>query len=643
MGLPKLNRILAIAVLFLIAAKPALYGLNSAASLMDPAQKSEAIYNELILEGFKPEYRHLSPVNQDNLFPENIVIQIAGNSDSDKNKSSIKTIIFAFTQDFYVEDSSFVNTFLHDLEEKNLPYNSTILLSAAEKNFHIKDTRADKPSTAVFIEQIYENTSVSAVCIYKTKKNRELVSGGNGYISPLWLVNSIHSAFTDEGKKLHIFQNYIYRIFKDSDKQDARTGLFLSHGIAAAGIGINKDDEGNLIKLAELLADRRSNLNDVNYSYFSVFSKGFFINENASLILFITFTLLILLKLCFEAFTKSSENYSRIKNLTRTVFWIPVYILLTAILFHVNLKLSSSIIFSSLLSVTLMLILFILQMHYNFYVSFSGFAFQMLITGAANIFIFSSIHFSLMYFFLFEYLIIFISSRQKNTVVLIICFILLLLPGIHLAESVMTAEKGSIIFAPEQITFFLSIIFSCAIFPLQLLWLRIIMRMRIIENSPRSNKIKTISGYTLVILITTGILSASIFITRTVFFTSKDKLSSFKKNIVTTEAEQDSYLTLKNYDSVFYGIRTGHIIIESPYRYIKYEVTMETDNSSPVFDSNYNYEFLNAGKIRFLIPEYPGSKIEIIYSATEEIKPSIRVDAWSINESGELAHECRFL
>lgn len=639
MVFPKLKRIQMAAVFFLVMSLQSLQALENGISLMPPSRKSESIFRELSEAGFSPEYQHLTPVNEDNLFPENIIITINGNPDAEDNKSSVKNVIFAFTQDFYIDDSTFVIEFLEGITKENLPFSCTVLLSAAENEFSIKNSFPSPNPTETFIEQIYENSSVCALCIYHTKGDREIISGSDREISPLWLVSAVHSSFAEEDRDIKIFPNYIFRIYRNLKGEDSRTGLFLKRGIAAAGIGVHRNDGKIIVSLTKSLVKKRSDRYDRNYSFVKLFNRVFFINESTSVVLFITFTFLILLKLCFEAFTKNSINYSRIKNLTRTFFWIPVYIILTALIFYLNMKITSSLIFSSLSSITVMLILFILQMHMNFYVSFSGFAFQMLIAGAANIFIFSSIQFSLMYFFLFEYLIIFISSRQKNTAVLIICFLILLFSGIHLIESILAPVNASRVFHDMPVTFALCIVYSCAIFPLQLLWLRIIMRLKIIENSPRSNKIVTCSGYALAVLITTGILSTSIFCTKSIFFSKSEKLSDSSKTEKKAELEQSPQLKVHKTDSVFYGIRTGHLYIEAPHRYIKYDITVEAENSSPLFDSNFLYEFTDQKKVRFILPEFPAEKLEIVYSSEEKVNPRINIDAWTLNGSGELTHE----
>lgn len=635
----KLRRIPLAVIFFLMISFQSLQALENGISLMTPAQMSESIFKELSEAGYPAEYQHLTPVNEDNLFPENIVITIKGNPDTDDNKSSIKNVIFAFTQNFYIEDSTFVMTFLQGINEEKLPFTCTVLLSAAENDFSIKDSFPSPNPTEKFIEQIYENSSACALCLYHTTGDREIISGSDGEISPLWLVSAVHSAFSEEDRDIKLFPNYIFRMYRNLEGRDERTGLFLKRGIAAAGIGVRKGDGKIIASLAKDLIKKRSDRYDRNYSFVKPFNRGFFINESTSVVLFITFTFLILLKLCFEAFTKNSINYSRIKNLTRTVFWIPVYIMLTALIFYLNMTITKSLIFSSLCSITIMLILFILQMHMNFFVSFSGFAFQMLIAGAANIFIFSSIQFSLMYFFLFGYLIIYISSRQKNTAVLIICFLILLFSGLHLIESILAPVNASLIFHEIPITFSLSIVFSCAIFPLQLLWLRIIMRLKIIENSPRSNKIVTCSGYALAILITTGILSASIFFTKSIFFSEPEKLSVYDKAVIKAGNEQPPQLKVQKTDSVFYGIRTGHLYIEAPHKYIKYDITIEDENTNPLFDSNFLYEFTDSKKVRFILPEFPAEKLEIVYSSEEKANPKIIINAWSLNSSGELTHE----
>lgn len=637
MGFNKLHKILTLAVFF-FSAKSTFSHADSSLSLMDPAQKSQVFYKELYQEGFAPSYSHISPVKKDNLFPENIVIQINGSADSSKNKSNVKNIIFTFSQDFYEESPLFIKNFIKELKKNKLPYNSTILLTASQCPFNIEGSFKSKSPAELFIESLYETSSTAAICIQKAENKRELIYGANGKLSPLWLVNSIHSAFKDDEKKLKIKQNYIYKIFSDS-KNDSTLSLFLEHGIAASQINLFENDEKTLVKLASILSESRSSINDYNYTYINFFSKGFFVNENVSLILFITFSIIILLKLCFEAFSKTSKDFSRIKNLKRTVFLIPVYIFLTSFFIYISLKLSSSVIFSSLLSITFMLILFMLQMHYNFFISFSGFAFQMLICGAVNIFLFSSFHFSLMYFFFFEYLVIFISSKQKNTIVLILCFMLLLIPGLHLVESILEAEKYTQSFNIKNISFLSAVILSSALFPLQLLWLRIIMRMRIIDNSSSIKKIKTLSGYALAVFITTAILSVSVFFTKLIFFSNTES-SSYKKNKdITITEEKEPGFSVKTYDSLFYGIKTGHIIIESPSRYIRYQLVLENENSSPVFNSNFNYEYLSSDKILFIIPDYPDCNLEIIYSGTQDLKSSIKIDAWKINEKGELSHE----
>ena len=139
MVFPKLKRIQMAAVFFLVMSLQSLQALENGISPMPPSRKSESIFRELSEAGFSPEYQHLTPVNEDNLFPENIIITVNGNPDAEDNKSSVKNVIFAFTQDFYIDDSTFVIEFLEGITKENLPFSCTVLLSAAENEFSIKN------------------------------------------------------------------------------------------------------------------------------------------------------------------------------------------------------------------------------------------------------------------------------------------------------------------------------------------------------------------------------------------------------------------------------------------------------------------------------------------------------------------------
>ena len=92
------------------------------------------------------------------------------------------------------------------------------------------------------------------------------------------------------------------------------------------------------------------------------------------------------------------------------------------------------------------------------------------------------------------------------------------------------------------------------------------------------------------------------------------------------------------------GMYSKTLSINSKVPVFRYEITIQSEQGLPVYDSSFEYR-LNQKEhtTNFIIPDYPPQKLAINYSIDSNMSSKAIVTAWKIQEDGTLAKEVETL
>lgn len=596
---------------------------------------SEFLTSQNISHSFSPLVS-----SEDGDFPENITVLIES-SGEDKNSTSIKNVVFAFTQEHFMEDPNLVFGFISGIKELNLPYNSVILLSACDNNVIFEESTSLINGTKQFVSSIENIESYCAVCFTIQKgKRKSIFYSGTKEISPLWIINTLNQCTRENGISTNPTSSFFYKIKPRTSRIDRRTDFFLTEGIPSAGISVTESDLNLMLSIAEKTVSSRNDSWDRHYIFTHIGKKVIFFNEASFIFIFILFSTAVLFSLCFSSFFTTSNNFAKLEDLKRTFFLIPAVILLTTLILFFGqfafsfLKNMPAVLFGIKLFFTccLTFLILLIQLHYNFFISYAAFSYQMLIVSAFNIFIFSALDISLMFIFFAEYIILLFVSKRKNKYILSAGFILSLLPFVYLEFKFFSTAHNDVILRFVNSGFSGNVLTALVIFPFQLQWIRLILSFGLTESNSTKNRKTLVKKYSAAIVIS---LSVLVLMYSLALFISTDAAENSTYNIplkVNKELPAENFQVQLS-KSNFFNLQTNTITIKSEGNIIRYKVQIKNQNSLPVFESNFDYLTDSSGAVSFILPDYPGNNIEIIFTSEKDSISLVEVTAYVKDEN----------
>ncbi|MBO4404651.1 MAG: hypothetical protein J5780_04895 [Treponema sp.] len=607
-------------------------------------------YTEQKLSDAGFNYRREETVSyEEGVFPANITLEFPAaekNSPdvSDEEKKENR-VIFAFTQNFFLNNTALVLDFLSFLKEKKLSYTSEVLISCSSSGIVFnRRSISDSDGTRLFAGKIYNPSLYTAICILQKENDKNLIiSGGSSKSSPEQLVSLIAEAFSENDLTPSIPPAFLYRQNVLTAGDDMRTGAFLKEEVPAAGITIDSSSlpvlESLSLKLEQVLPFSSW---EKNYTYVPVGKKGFFIGESAFIALFLTASFLILSTICFMSLIKSSSSSAVIKDLKRTFFITPLTLLSTFILFSI---VDACFSFLSgypflLLGIKLCILLastfclYITQLHYNFYVSVHACGARMLITSAVNIFIFSAVNLSFMLIFCVSYIVFLFLSKRHNWKLMAGGFILMFsfTAAVFLRiASYCSWDSFAFFMRPSFLQHF---ILTFAVCPFQELLFKLTAGFGLIDRGSSSGK-RPLHRYA-VFTVTAVILftGLSVFLRFTFF---KKNTQTFITNVTAEETEEENF-SHSIVSSEYFGMKSNRITIGTDRKVIRYDIRIRCMDEAPVYECNFDFSYTDEHTVRLIVPDYPPANLEAVYTGGITGTETITVDAY-FKEGEKYFHE----
>lgn len=622
------------------------------AALPFPAgsELSKAIEHDLINAGFSPSRANLTPTGQD-VFPFNIILNFPASQlkpVSSGQKKTLQTVsedsrtslILCFTQKDAEENKETLFPFFKKIQSSSFPFSLTVLFSALDDspisgNDHLCGTE-------VFARTYEDPDHAAAIVLSLGSKGKTTVTAGSSNdSSPSWLLKRIVSAFKTSGDPIEFPHPFfsLYRLGVLPD--DARMASFIHVQIPCASVSFAADTSLNaLLSLLNSYGIQGTENWDRHYAFFHIKNSTVLLNERFFVIIFLVFGVVSLLILSSFSFTGNRSSY--MNDFIRTWYVIPLTLAVSFIsleagqflcpfipfIMHAppivlfGIKLFFSCIFIS--------VLFIVQEQLRLPVAPFIYGYLLTLMAVINVFVFSTLDLSLFILFAAEYVIIYIARTAKKIIPLFLFVILMLLPFLPYAVSLLNgassdALRNIVLCSPSG-----NIFLSCALFPFQIMYLRILVRLNLfgkVHELPLK-KVFLRAAISIAVLITVS--SMPLFLIQKLFPIHKAASSSSDfSGVLFTNAPSPEHLAVSTYETSFRGMTTRHVLITTDKEAVRCTVSVSANGKTPVYDSLYEYDINEQTQTAsFLIPDYPPQSFTIDYAAESEDDSNITVTVY---------------
>ncbi len=583
-------------------------------------------------------------------FPKNILVEIPAdknNKEDGANKSGITDVFFVFSHEFFLEKKEFLADFIDSTYKKKLPYNCIISLTAENESFPLPSAQAAKTATEELAKSIFSSESACAILIRNEKNAPPFIfTEGAGTISPQWIVHALKKSCLQNQKPMGVKTSMLYIYKPQYYKNNRRLSAFLKNEIPAAEIplGHTQKDLNILSDIQDNLISARSQTWNKHYNFIPFGIYGIWLNEAQLTTIYLFFTISVLFFICFYSFTYTGKNEAILKDMSRTWFSIPAYIIITTAFLTLFQKLffftaENGVLYFGLKifpTVLTMFFLVFIQILFNFRISLSANRFHGIILSALNVFIFSALDLSLMFIFIIEYMIVFLFRKRRHIVFSIPCIFLMTLPLLWIAASVFVDIDQRKISNLTNTTFLENLIFSFAILPFIFQWIKLILVSHIKEFKS-SKKISLIQGL-FVSVAGAGIICAVFFAAAKLV---QGNFSAPRKNqtqiIENAEIHPAKFLWSKKSKFDIFENKL-QIVPENGFKILRCFATFESKNELPFYECNFDYNFISENKVSIEIPDAPENELKILFMAENELQLEAEIELFMMDSSGKIFH-----
>lgn len=610
-------------------------------------------------KGFDVQETHFVPKHEGK-FPYNITVEIEKAEITKSNmdefsmnsiKNPIEDVIFAFTQDFFCTNPGFIVDFINQTKANHLPYNCTMLFACDAEHVVLDVPQKVQGGTDFFADRLYDSDSTCAYVIFDEEVSpKQIRTTGGGNISPMWIVKTAEKAYRTNQQPISVQSGLLYSTKSSFFKETPRLSSFKKNEIICAGIplGHTLKDLDILRTIQMDLIESRNSERNTHYNNLSFGSLSIWINESALTVIYLTFAVIVLVSLCFSSFTYNAKNEAIFRDIARTWFTLPAYILTSTLFLFIFQKVFlfskdySPIIYYTLktfFSILLLFILSSLQIMKRLRISISAISFQTKTICALNIFVFTFMDLSLMFVFIIHYLIVFFSHKTQNKILTISSLVMLVIPMLHPSTSLFLNTD------PVKIGNFLNasmgpnIMYSMILIPFVFQWIRCALILNIGEhaNGKYRKLFTTVITSCIFCMILFSIFTCgTVGIVHTLTKAAKSEFIMVE-DISTCKADYE-YSHTDSFDMV------NHVIkIKCPEgkRIERCIATLTSQSGSPLYDSNFNYTMKSSNEAVLEIPDGADEDIALMFSTDTKSTTRIFIDLYMLTDRTHAVHETK--
>lgn len=622
-----------------------------------------SLHTEKILlnYGFSVQRQPLTPSGND-IFAFNIQTEVTPSGTgsrlpsyqkSDSGNSSSETMLILLSQEDFVTYSKEISSLMKKIKQTKLDFSVDFVFTALDYRndffpgyeFFLQGTQ----NFAKTLDDGYSYVAVLANFSKNTRQKAEIFTTGGKRSTPLWMAKETVEAFQLADLPFSVPQKLlsIYRaglLFGDS-----QMASFFLEGIPC--IKLQFSDISQISALENLILNHttgKTKKSDVHYSFFTLGSKTFWINELMNIVAVDVFGIFVILFLVCFTFTgknriKSKRDFSKFWLIIPVMLFISVLSLYAGQLCCENLsfitKANPVIQFAAklLISVMVISVFFFFQVHLKLPLTSFMYGFMVVLVSAASIFLFSLADITVFWVFVLEYFIVYFTRNCTKLLPLTISFLLMLLPFLSYIAVYFASVNDADVKMLISATLSKNIMLSLILFPFQAVWLKVLFRLKAL-NQDKSLTLKKIAGFT---FLSAGIIT--IFLLFFTFLTSKfvySKKHSIPLYTITEKPlEKDLFCEVFTDNSSSLQACILKFRLKRPA--VRCTVTVSGEGGTPVLDSTYAYSVTNNSKTaNFHIPDFPPQNFEIEFSTEKSLDKTIEATAFFETEKeGELKKE----
>ncbi|MBP5358820.1 MAG: hypothetical protein J6Y69_06515 [Treponema sp.] len=625
--------------------------LSAQSQPLEGLELCDYLYDILSGSGLEVQRQDLSITDSYN-YPQNLTITLSAENENRQNKnwldSSINCIIFSFTQNFAAENPNFLLEFIQRLKNLQLSYDSIILLCANDENLDYLEDYSSHPSgTESYVESMGYDDRTCAIIIDKAVTKRTIILGEGNEVAPLWLVRTMNIAFEKKGIDSNLQLTSPLSQKMGLEIPNSRLRPFLQSNIPAAAFSLfsRNDDLDILEYTAATLSDLNKSNWDRHYLFFKVGQEAYWPGEAVFILGFIILSILILIALSFTTFTGTNRSRALARDILRSWFLIPMTIVLSTLLLHLNQFILEGIgvknpllFFSSKIIITMLALnaLYIIQIRLNFFVSLKASGYLMLFVAAINFFIYSSIEITLLYFFFLEYLLYYIAERCRKTPALIISFILPIIPLAILLVNFLQQGWSPSLLNFLHFSWLKDFIFALTLFPPLMQMNRIWISMDLFTSEKKYPPIKFIA-YSLITLFSVFAVGFTFYLVINAFTPAFSKQTE-QAHPPISETLEEGILNVDRKTSPFMELTLNEITVSCSEKLIRLSIAVISANETPIYNSNYEYVPFDEKTGSFTFTDYPDGPVTLTYSTEQDAIYSLDISAYTMDQESNIKH-----
>lgn len=343
-----------------------------------------------------------------------------------------------------------------------------ITLAITTEDFSIlpKNFQPEKPlGTSTLIESLSGSKSSPVILLQpNTNDTPHIINGSLKNTSPRWLLETMCNFFEKSGKEYQFTQKRtpLYRL--GWHKENSSLGLWLKEGFPAIAIEGKIDIPQFISHIETEFPSGFPQDTDLHYLVFN-FKKGtYFLGEGILVLIGVIASAAILFSIFFLGFLFGKRSEQNLRDFFH-VWWIPFLFLIINVLalfagqglsfFLFRLRFTNIKAWTLLPQIALLAKLIFSWFIFSLIVSLNQlirlpeddfiYGYMAYLVCMVSIFIFSSIDFSLSLYFLFVYLIVYLTSHTKKIFFQFLAIILITLPALPYLKALAQADSAIIL------------------------------------------------------------------------------------------------------------------------------------------------------------------------------------------------------
>ncbi len=618
-----------------------------------PVQTANQLYRYLAEEGFQPARQ---PLAQEGDFPYSILLR-PGAPVSGTGAAGGRLIV-SIPQEAALRCLGELAFLLRVMD--GAAADITLALLANETPPLPFDGQWHPGGSQVLLDSISDPESCTIVMLDSPSRpphQVRVVPGAGGMMSPLWLLQRL---------SLPVPHNSLITYRLNLAAEDPALAACLRAGMAAVGVQFDAG-EGQQVRevffaLESLVRDfpaeggAAGQVGSASENYMALpFLGSTWIEEEVFILLYLLIAVLVLALLSGLSFLGKRGSMNR-RAFFKLWYLIPVIILLSTLFLWLGQEAAAAVVevapknaapilgAKTLLSFIIVSLPFIFHLRLGMSASPSVYGYLLTIMAALNIFIFTSIDLVLLFVFVVEYLVVYLSRLARRIVPLFLSSFLMLVPFVPYLLSVMEFAQPERLLGLVYTGIGGNMLCACVLAPFQIMWLRILARIDIFGEHRNMGQPRRLVAAGVVMAAMVASVVLSVTLGSLALYRSFPDLARGQgepsppyrleagdgQHGVQIEVAQSGYLELK----------TVTVGVSSPLPVLRYDVRVLARSGLPVYDSAMDFLTMqdnHGSESRFLIPDYPAGDSTLGYTAASGMEQQVRVTVYVAVSPGKAA------